>query len=149
MESKVNEIKISYKQRIKSDKWCQLKSSSDTAKFIFEHWDKNTIEIHESFKILLLNNANKVKGIYQVSSGGITGTLVDLRLLFAVVLKCLATGILLIHNHPSGALNPSQADIQLTKKIKNAAELFDIKVLDHLIITPSGAYYSFADNSII
>ncbi|GAA3657909.1 JAB domain-containing protein [Flavivirga jejuensis] len=149
MESKVNEIKISYKQRIKSDKWCQLKCSSDTAKFIFEHWDKNTIGIHESFKILLLNNANKVKGIYQVSSGGITGTIVDLRLLFAVVLKSLATGVLLVHNHPSGTLKASLADIQLTRKIKNAAELFDIRIIDHLIITPSGAYYSFADNSIL
>ncbi len=149
MESKVNEIKISYKQHIKSDKWCQLKCSSDTAKFIFEHWDKNTIGIHESFKILLLNNANKVKGIYQLSSGGITGTLVDLRILFAVVLKSLATGVLLVHNHPSGTLEASQADIQLTKKIKNAADFFDVKVIDHLIITPSGSYYSFADNAIL
>ena len=149
MESKVNEIKISYKQRIKSDKWCQLKSSSDTAKFIFDNWDKNTIGIHESFKILLLNNANKVKGIYQVSSGGITGTLVDIRILFAVVLKSLATGVLLVHNHPSGTLKVSQADIQLTRKIKNAANFFDVKVIDHLIITPSGSYYSFADNAIL
>lgn len=149
MESKVNEIKISYKDRIKSDKWHKVKSSLDAADFIFENWNKDTIEIQETFKILLLNNANKIKGVFEISKGGITGTLVDLRLLFAVVLKSLAVGIILTHNHPSQTLKPSEADKRLTSKIKEAATLFDIKVLDHIIITSSGDYFSFADECLI
>jgi len=98
---------------------------------------------------MLLNNANKVKGIYEVSTGGITETLVDLRIVFAVVLKSLTTSVILVHNHPSGNLKPSEADKRLTEKIKNAALLFDIKVLDHLIITPDGNYFSFADEGIL
>jgi len=87
MKIQVNEIKISYNQRIKAPFWPKIKSSKDAAHLLFEHWDKNTIGLHESFKIVLLNNDNKVKGIYQISQGGITGTLVDLRILFGVILK--------------------------------------------------------------
>ena len=90
-----------------------------------------------------------MKGIYEVSKGGITGTLVDLRILFAVVLKSLSTAIILLHNHPSGTLKPSEADRQLTQKIIKAGELLDVKVLDHLIITPNKEYYSFADQGIL
>lgn len=114
-----------------------------------ESWNLDTIELYESFKIILLNNSNKVKGIYEISSGGITGTLVDIRILFAVVLKSLTTAIILAHNHPSGNLKPSHADIALTSKIKKASELLDIKLLDHVIITPDGAFYSFADENIL
>ncbi|GAA3655101.1 JAB domain-containing protein [Flavivirga jejuensis] len=149
MSDKVNEIKISYIGNVKFSMWEKVRNSKDSADLLFENWDKDTIGVYESFKILLLNNSNKVKGIYQVSQGGITGTLVDLRILFAVILKSLSVGIVLCHNHPSGKLIPSESDIRLTKKIKNAADLFDVNVLDHLIITPNGDYYSFADNSII
>ena len=97
----------------------------------------------------MLNNANKVKGIYEVSNGGITGTLVDVRILFAVLLKSLTTAVILLHNHPSGTLKPSEADKRLTQKIKKAGEFFDIKILDYLIMTPEGDYYSFADNGIL
>jgi DNA repair protein RadC len=145
----VSEIKISYKNRIASSNFNKIKSSSDAADIIFENWDKDTIELHESFKIMLLNNSNEVKGIYEISSGGITGTLVDLRILFAVVLKSLSTAIILTHNHPSGNLKPSHADKALTHKIKKASELLDIKLLDHIIITPNSSYYSFADDNIL
>ena len=104
---------------------------------------------HENFKVVLLNNSNRVKGIYELSKGGITGTLVDIRILFATVLKSLTVGIILSHNHPSGKLQASSADIQLTKKIQSAAQFFDIAVLDHLIITPNGSFYSFADNGML
>ncbi|GAA3622711.1 JAB domain-containing protein [Flavivirga jejuensis] len=149
MSDKVNEIKISYIGNVKFSMWEKVRNSKDSADLLFENWDKDTIGVYESFKILLLNNSNKVKGIYQVSQGGITGTLVDLRILFAVILKSLSVGIVLCHNHPSGKLIPSESDIRLTNKIKKAAVLFDVNVLDHLIITPNGDYYSFADNSII
>jgi len=92
---------------------------------------------------------DSVRYIFEMSSGGITGTLVDVRILFAVALKSLSTGIILAHNHPSGTLNPSQSDKNLTTKIKHASELLDIKLLDHLIITPNREYYSFTDEGII
>jgi DNA repair protein RadC len=98
----------------------------------------------EEFKILLLNRANEVLGIYPLSKGGITGTVVDQRLIFAVALKCNATGIILCHNHPSGKLLPSEADITLTKSICKCADLLEINLLDHLIITKNG-FYSFSN----
>ena len=149
MKDKVSEIQISYKEYITSPFWHKISSSKDASKLLYAHWNKNTIEVQESFKIMLLNNSNKVKGIYQLSQGGITGTMIDLRILFAVVLKTLSVAIILTHNHPSGKLQASEADIRLTEKIKKAAELFDVKVLDHLIIAPNGEYYSFSDNGIL
>lgn len=149
MKNKVNEIQISYREKIGTLKSESIKSSQHAAKLLFDTWDKNTIGLHETFKILLLNNSNKVKGIYPLSTGGITGTLVDMRILFAIVLKTLSVGILLAHNHPSYKTEPSEADKRLTDKIKKAAQLFDVRVLDHLIITPNGEYYSFADNGLL
>ena len=149
MKGKVNEISISYKERTNLSQAPSVKNSCDAAEILYKNWDKNSIGLHETFKVLLLNNSNKVKGVYELSKGGITGTLVDMRILFATVLKSLSVAIILAHNHPSGKLQASNSDIELTKKIRDAAELFDIKVLDHLIITPNGNYYSFADNHII
>jgi DNA repair protein RadC len=149
MKSRVSEIKVSYKEKLKNSELPVIKSSKEAGKLLFETWDKDTIGLQETFKVLLLNNSNKVKGIYELSTGGITGTLVDIRILFAVILKSLSVAIILSHSHPSGNLKPSEADKQLTQKIKNAATLFDVKVLDHIIVTPSGAYYSFSDEGIL
>ena len=149
MKAQVNEIAISYSGNLKTNQLPKITSSQNAAELLYGQWNKNNIELHETFKIMLLNNANKVKGIYQVSTGGITGTLVDLRILFAVVLKSLTTAVILAHNHPSGTLRPSEPDKRLTQKIKKAGELFDIKVLDHLILTPDGNYFSFADEGIL
>lgn len=99
---------------------------------------------HEEFWIVYLNNSNKVIHKNQLSKGGITGTLVDVRLVMKTAIEVGATGLILAHNHPSGTLKPSEADKQITKKLKNAAESLDIKVLDHLIVTEK-AYFSFAD----
>ncbi|WP_067147316.1 RadC family protein [Pseudotamlana agarivorans] len=103
---------------------------------------------HEEFWIIYLNNSNKVLQKNQQSKGGITGTLVDVRLVLKTALEVGATGIILAHNHPSGTLKPSEADKQITQKLKNAAHSLDIQVLDHLIITES-AYFSFADESLL
>ncbi len=149
MRDKVNEIKISYTEKNTTSIIKSITNSFEVAQLLFEDWDSGTIGLQESFKVVLLNNSNKVKGIYQVSQGGITGTIVDLRILFAVVLKSLSVGIILVHNHPSGKLMPSETDKRLTERIKNAADFFNIKVLDHLIITPSGEHYSFADNGLL
>ena len=149
MKAQVNEIKISYKGGLKSSEWQKISSSQDAAELLFEVWDKDTIAIQETFKVVLLNNSNKVKGVYQLSQGGITATLIDLRILFAVILKSLSVAIILTHNHPSGKLMPSEADKNLTSKIKKAAQLFDITILDHLIFAPDGNYYSFSDNGLL
>lgn len=103
---------------------------------------------HEEFWIVYLNNSNKVLFKEQSSKGGITGTLVDVRLVMKQALEHGAVGLILAHNHPSGTLKPSHADKQLTQKLKNAAEVLDVKVLDHLIITQK-AYFSFADKQIL
>jgi len=149
MTAKVNEIKVSYKEGITSPFWRKVSSSKDAAEILYEHWDKDTIGLQEAFKVLLLNNSNKVKGIYQLSTGGITGTLVDMRLLFGVALKTASVAIIICHSHPSGKLEPSQPDRDLTQKIKSAGDLLDIKVLDHLIIVPNGDYFSFADKGML
>ncbi|SKB24669.1 RadC family protein [Maribacter arcticus] len=103
---------------------------------------------HEEFWILFLNNSNKVLHKAQLSKGGITGTLVDVRLVMKQTLELGAVAIILVHNHPSGTLRPSAADKQITQKIKTASETLDVKVLDHLIITQK-SYYSFADEKIL
>lgn len=103
---------------------------------------------HEEFWIVYLNNSNKILQTVQLSKGGITGTVVDIRLAFKQALQLGAVAIILAHNHPSGTLKPSHADIQLTKKLKLAGESLDIKVLDHLIVTEK-AYFSFADEQML
>ncbi|RIA10529.1 DNA repair protein RadC [Flavobacteriaceae bacterium MAR_2010_72] len=103
---------------------------------------------HEEFWIIYVNNSNKVIQKQQLSKGGITGTLVDVRLVLKTALEVGATGLILSHNHPSGTLKPSEADKQLTQKLKTAAQSLDIKVLDHLIVTEK-AYFSFADENLL
>lgn len=103
---------------------------------------------HEEFWIVYLNNSNKVIDRFQLSKGGITGTLVDVRLALKKALELGATSIILVHNHPSGNLSPSNSDKQLTQKLKTAGESVDIKVLDHVIVTEK-SYFSFADEGLL
>ncbi|MGP1992925.1 JAB domain-containing protein [Zobellia laminariae] len=149
MKTQVNEIQVSYHENTAVFQALPMKNSQDVAKLIYSNWDRDTIGLRETFKVLLMNHSNKVKGIYPLSVGGITGTMVDLRILFALVLKTLSTAIILTHNHPSGKLRPSEADRAVTLKITKAARLFDITILDHLILAPNGEYYSFKDNGLL
>src|SRR5690554_4883465 len=103
---------------------------------------------HEEFWVIYLNNANRVVRTFQLSKGGITGTLVDVRLLIKEAVLADAVGLILSHNHPSGTLRPSEADRNITRKIKIACDAMDIKVLDHLIITEK-SYFSFKDEGIL
>ena len=103
--------------------------------------------LHEEFWVLYLNNANKVIYKSQISKGGITGTVADTRIIFKIALEQNAVGLILTHNHPSGNLKPSDADIQITKKLKIAANQLEFTILDHIIITEND-YYSFNDNGI-
>lgn len=105
---------------------------------------------HEEFWILVLNRANKVTGKFKVSEGGLTGTVADQRIIFKKALDQSACGIILAHNHPSGNLKPSQADVQLTKRMVEAGRILDIPIMDHLILSDSGSgYYSFADEGML
>ena len=119
-----------------------------SSKLVFEIMQPIIGELaHEEFWVLFLNNSNKVISKAQLSKGGITGTIVDVRLVFKLALESGATSLILCHNHPSGNLAPSEADKQITKKLKLAGESLDVKVLDHLIITET-KYYSFVDKGI-
>jgi DNA repair protein RadC len=103
---------------------------------------------HEQFWVLLLNRANELIRPIQVSIGGVAGTVADPKIIFKSAIEYLASAIILVHNHPSGNLTPSQADLDLTKRVKEAGRLLDIPILDHLIFGDNG-YYSFADKGIL
>lgn len=120
-----------------------------SSKIVFQEMYPIIAELpHEEFWVLYLNNANKILFKAQLSKGGMTGTLVDVRLVFKIALEQNAVAIILVHNHPSGKLQASDADIQVTKKIKNAGQQLDIPILDHVIVTEHG-YFSFADEGIL
>lgn len=122
--------------------------SSDAVEIIKKAWDKRTIEMQEEVKLLLLNQSNTVLGIYNLSKGGINSSLVDVRLILSVALKCLATGVILIHNHPSGNLNPSKSDLEIVKKLNESCKLLDTTLLDSIIITKE-SYISFGDDGML
>jgi len=103
---------------------------------------------HEQFWVLYLNRANQILKPEMISTGGVSGTVVDAKLVFKKALEILASNIILVHNHPSGNLRPSQQDIQLTKKLKSAGQTLDIPVIDHIIFTDDG-YFSFSDESMM
>lgn len=134
-------------RRRKSEEVVEL-TKITSSKAVFEVMQPIIGELsHEEFWVLYLNNSNKILFKSQLSKGGMTGTVVDVRMVFKIALEQNATSIILSHNHPSGKLAPSDADIQITKKIKNAGKELDIPVLDHIIISERG-YYSFADEGI-
>jgi DNA repair protein RadC len=144
----INEIGVSYKR--KTLKNTSIKNSLDIYGFVREMYKSTSSnpDLKEYFFIVLLNRANKIIGYHKLSEGGICGTVVDIRLAFAIALKSLASGIILVHNHPSGNLQPSSQDISITKRFIQAGELLEITVLDHIIITDEN-YKSFADEGLL
>lgn len=145
----IDQIKISYLTKTKLSQLPKILGSSSVAELAMTIFDQDTIGINESFYVLYLNNSLRVKGYHLHSTGAINGCLVDIRIVLAIALKSLSTSLVLVHNHPSGTLNPSEADKKLTRKIKDGAALLDIKLLDHVIINPEGNYYSFADDGLL
>ena len=143
-ENNIAEVKLKYSSRVSASDRPQVRCSSHALELFRESWDKETIELYEECKLMLLNRANKVLGIAQISQGGISGTVTDVRIILQYALKENASGIILCHNHPSGNVEPSEADNRITSKLKEAAIIHDITLLDHLIITNDG-YYSMAD----
>lgn len=140
---KLAEIKISYVN--KNPTKTKIVSSNDVYNLILDHWDNKTIELQEEVKIILLNNANVVLGVHELSKGGISQCTIDLKIILAIAIKCLAAAIIIVHNHPSGTLFPSVNDVSVTTKLRKACDLVEIKLLDHLIISNHG-YISLADN---
>jgi DNA repair protein RadC len=142
----VAEIKVFYSsnnlERIK------VTNSQILYSLVLKQWNLDIIEYQEEVKIVLLNRAQIVLGIYELSKGGVSGTVVDIKIILGIALKCNASSIVLAHNHPSGNLQPSEPDKSITQKLKEASKMLDLNLLDHLIITKEG-YYSFSDNGIL
>ena len=121
----------------------------NSSKNAFEYILSDFMDLkHEEFWIILLNRSNHVISKHQISLGGVHGTVVDSKIIFKIALDQLASSIILVHNHPSGSLKPSDSDIRLTKKLTESGTLLDLPILDHLIVTDSN-YYSFADEGIL
>lgn len=144
----VSEVLISYLPKVKSTEQPQVTTSRDAFLIFLQYWNVSTIKLKEDFKLLLLNRANRVLGIYALSSGGTTCTVVDPKLVFAVALKAVASSIILCHNHPSGSLQPSERDQAITRRLKEGGKILGIEVIDHLVINDE-QYYSFLDEGLL
>jgi len=138
----VAEIKVSYSHKVKAANMVKLTCSRDSFDLLKDSWEDQ--DYCETFKVILLNRASKVIGVKTISTGGITGTVADPKLIFQTALLCHAVSIILAHNHPSGNKRPSEADIKLTQRLKNGGLYLEIAVLDHIIMAEDD-YYSFAD----
>jgi DNA repair protein RadC len=123
-------------------------TSADVAADFIKQFYGDDIEIFESAFILLLNRQNQTIGYAKISQGGIAGTVIDVRLVAKYAVESLASGVILAHNHPSGNLNPSEADKRITQQVKKGLEVLDISLMDHLILTTEG-FYSFANSGIL
>jgi DNA repair protein RadC len=145
---KVAEIKVAYK-RCLPDIAVKINDSHSAYKVLKLAFNNNTIGMQEQFVVAYVNQASDLLGLYRASSGGVTGTVADIRIILAIGLKLLSTGIILAHNHPSGNLRASKQDEELTRKIMESGKLMDIKLLDHLIISPAGHNLSFADEGLM
>lgn len=139
----VSEIQLKYQPQPLTEPICGAKDIHQL--LIKRVYDEETIGYRETFKVLLLNNSNKIIGYTTISEGGLTCTIVDVRMIMQTALVSNATSIILTHNHPSGNPRPSGHDDNLTKKIKSACELMDIRLLDHIIVTPYDSFFSYCD----
>ena len=131
---KAAEVKLMYMTEIKSSERIRIRNSEDAAAVFFDVWDFHSIEHTEEVKMIMLNRANKVLGIATLSKGGLNGSIMDTRVILQYAIKSNATAVILAHNHPSGNLEASESDQIITTKVKEALELVEIKLLDHLIL---------------
>jgi DNA repair protein RadC len=143
----LSEISINYSPKVKLSALPKVLTSKDAETQFRSVWS-NKMEYIEEMYLMILNRANKVLGYSKISHGGMSGTVVDTKVVFQTALKAHASSIMLAHNHPSGNLKPSEADLRITKIIKEAGRIMEIPLLDHIILTQEG-YYSFADEGIL
>lgn len=142
------EMKISYRSKDPVTRFTKIGGSKDAADYLRSIWDVDLIEYQEEFICLFINNANGVIGWQKISCGGMTGTVADPKVIFSAALLAGATKVILSHNHPSGNLEPSYEDIDLTKRLVEGGRILDVTVLDHIIITRNG-YYSLSDEGVL
>lgn len=149
METVLNEIEVSYRPKKELSDPLYIYNSSDAFKVGYPIFDQNQIAMREEFVVIYLNRANRILGYSKAFTGGINGVVCDPRIILAIALKGMASSIILMHNHPSGNLKPSEQDKNLTKKINAACEGLDIYLMDHLIVTDDGKYLSLRDEGMI
>ena len=146
---KVCDVKLTYKTKVKSSERPVIVLAEDVYRLLIDYvYDKEIIQYKECLKLILLNKAGKLLGVAHISEGGIDETSADIRIIMQAAILGNASSIILTHNHPSGNLKPSTVDNLLTERVKNAAKLFNITLLDHIIVTDSG-YYSYLDEGRI
>ena len=139
----VTEVQLVYKTKVKASDRPKINKMEDAAEIFRNNWNRDKIEHVEEVKILLLNRSNRVLGIATISSGGVSGTVIDERIILQYAIKANASAVIMAHNHPSGNLEASEADNRITSKIRNSLEVMGMSLLDHIIITAEG------QNSII
>ena len=145
---KVSEVELVYRSKVKPKHRIAVSNSSSAYEVFKQSWDENKIELIEQFKILLLDYRNNCLGISEISTGTMNNCPVDIKIVLATALKAKASKIIPAHNHPTGNLLPSDADIELTGRLVEAGKILDIAVVDHLIVTAQN-YYSFADSGLM
>ena len=143
----IAEIELVYKPSISNKPI--ISSPLHAYNLLIDFYPKETLHLQEHFFVAYLNRFNRVLGVLHLSSGGLTGTIADIRLIFGTALKAAASSIVISHNHPSGQLKPSDRDRDNTTKISSAGDMLDIKLLDHIIIGHDGQYFSFSDERIL
>lgn len=144
----VPNIELIFKPKFKLRDRPKVCRSNDSYEILMNNWNHNTIGFIEEFKVILLNKAGTVLGLFPIASGGMDSVVVDVRLVLTAAISGGASGIVLAHNHPSGVLAPSKADIEITNQINQAATLLNIRLVDHLIVSDEG-YMSFADQHML
>ena len=145
---KISEIELTYKRKVRASDRPKVTCSKDAYNLFRENWNDLTINLSEEFKVLLLDRNNRCMGIVPISKGGVSGTVVDPKLVFTSALKARACSMILGHNHPSGNTKPSFADKNLTTKLIEGGKYLEVPVLDHIIVTDD-RYSSFADMALI
>jgi DNA repair protein RadC len=145
---KIPQAKITWSHHLKASERPRIINSANSAELLRELWEPGTMEYKETFWLLLLNRSNKVIGAYKVSEGGISGTVVDLKIIMQAAILSHASAFVIAHNHPSGNLKPSNEDLIITKRIREAARIMELQLMDHIILTEEG-FLSFADEGIL
>ena len=142
------ELEVSYKSKRSREQRIPIRSSQDVDRFLRTIWNEKTLELVEEFYVICLNGSHEAIGWVRVSTGGLNSTSIDPRIIFGVALQTASTAIIVAHNHPSGSLEPSNQDKEVTKMLKEAGKLLKIKVLDHIILTKDSSF-SFEEHGLM
>ena len=148
LETTLPKVEISFNPQRDLHKQIYVRSSHDAFKVCLSIWKLDTIDLYEEFKVLFLDRRNGIIGYRDLSRGSSSGTVVDIRIILSIAILSNSSGLILVHNHPSGMTDPSYSDKRITEKMVNAACFFELKILDHLVITRT-TYTSFRDEGLL